>query len=199
MENQGKQYREDRVDIVTVAADDDPSEGYAIGYTNEGEWLEYSVQVKEAKAYEYELRTACGLNTSGIQLFIDDKEVSEEIEVPNTEDWNTYSVVKGKTKELPEGEHILKVLLTGAYANLDWIHFKGENGDDTGIMDEWSEENRHAPIELTVYNLFGKPLEVLSIHTDQIDALPDILENKGYPSGIYLVHAEGFSKLIICK
>ena len=100
---------------------------------------------------------------------------------------------------MAEGEHILKVLLTGAYANLDWIHFKGENGDDTGIMDEWSEENRHAPIELTVYNLFGKPLGVLSIYTDQIDALPDILENKGYPSGIYLVHAEGFSKLIICK
>lgn len=199
MENQGKQYREDRVDIVTVALDDDPSEGYAIGYTNEGEWLEYSVQVKEAKAYEYELRTACGLNTSGIQLFIDDKEVSEEIEVPNTEDWNTYSVVKGKTMELPEGEHILRVLLTGAYANLDWIHFKGENGDDTGIIDNWSEESGQTPIELTLYDLFGKPVGVLSIYTSQLDALPDILKNEGYASGIYVVHAEGFSKLIICR
>ena len=48
MENQGKEYREDRVDIVLN------DEGYAIGYTNEGEWLEYTIDVKKTKEYDFE-------------------------------------------------------------------------------------------------------------------------------------------------
>lgn len=199
-ENQGKQYREDRVDIVTVAVDDDPSEGYAIGYTNEGEWLEYSVQVKETKVYEYELRTACGLNTSGIQLFLDGKEVSQEIEVPNTVDWNTYSIVKGKTDELAEGEHILKVQLTGSYANLDWIRFIGENGDDTEYRDGWSDVTYDFPMEVRVCDLFGKQLDVLTLYSDsQINALSKMLKDKGYSSGVYLATSVFFRKLVLCK
>ncbi len=197
MENQGKQYREDRVDIVTVAVDDDPSEGYAIGYTNEGEWLEYSVQVKEQKAYDYELRTACGLNTSGIQLFLDDKEVSQEIEVPNTEDWNTYSIVKGKTEELAEGEHILKVLLTGAYANLDWIRFIGD-GDETSIT-EINNENITYPLSTDVYDMNGKYRGSIIIRSSDDEELKQQLRKINLPSGTYLIKGNEYHRILIHK
>ena len=197
MENQGKQYRDDRVDIVTVALDDDPSEGYAIGYTNEGEWLEYSVQVKEQKAYDYELRTACGLNTSGIQLFLDDKEVSQEIEVPNTEDWNTYSIVKGKTEELAEGEHILKVLLTGAYANLDWIRFIGD-GDETSIT-EINNENITYPLSTDVYDMNGKFRGSIIIRSADDEELKQQLRKINLPSGTYLIKGNEYRRIVIHK
>ena len=197
MENQGKQYRDDRVDIVTVALDDDPSEGYAIGYTNEGEWLEYSVQVKEQKAYDYELRTACGLNTSGIQLFLDDKEVSQEIEVPNTEDWNTYSIVKGKTEELAEGEHILKVLLTGAYANLDWIRFIGD-GDETSIT-EINTDNITYPLSTDVYDMNGKYRGSIIIRSADDEELKQQLRKINLPSGTYLIKGNEYRRIVIHK
>ena len=189
MENQGNQYREDRVDIVTVAPDDDPSEGYAIGFTNEGEWLEYSVQVKESKAYEYELRTACGLNTSGIQLFLDDKEVSQEIEIPNTEDWNTYTVVKGKTGELTEGEHILRVLLTAPYANLDWIRFIGE-GDVSAI--EVNNDAITYPFVATVYDLSGRLCGTITIQSSDDEELRLQLRKANLPAGTYLIKANQY-------
>ena len=196
MENQGKQYREDRVDIVTVAVDDDPSEGYAIGFTNEGEWLEYSVQVKESKAYEYELRTACGLNTSGIQLFLDDKEVSQEIEIPNTEDWNTYTVVKGKTGELTEGEHILRVLLTAPYANLDWIRFIGE-GDVSAI--EVNNDAITYPFVATVYDLSGRLCGTITIQSSDDEELRLQLRKENLPAGTYLIKANQYHRIFICK
>ncbi|MBO4531283.1 MAG: family 43 glycosylhydrolase [Paludibacteraceae bacterium] len=196
MENQGNQYREDRVDIVTVAPDDDPSEGYAIGFTNEGEWLEYSVQVKESKAYEYELRTACGLNTSGIQLFLDDKEVSQEIEIPNTEDWNTYTVVKGKTGELTEGEHILRVLLTAPYANLDWIRFIGE-GDVSAI--EVNNEAITYPFVATVYDLSGRLCGTITIQSSDDEELRLQLRKANLPAGTYLIKANQYHRIFICK
>ncbi len=196
MENQGKQYREDRVDIVTVAPDDDPSEGYAIGFTNEGEWLEYSVQVKESKAYEYELRTACGLNTSGIQLFLDDKEVSQEIEVPNTEDWNTYTVVKGKTGELTEGEHILRVLLTAPYANLDWIRFIGE-GDVSAI--EVNNDAITYPFVATVYDLSGRLCGTITIQSSDDEELRLQLRKANLPAGTYLIKGNEYRRIVIHK
>ena len=196
MENQGNQYREDRVDIVTVAPDDDPSEGYAIGFTNEGEWLEYSVQVKESKAYEYELRTACGLNTSGIQLFLDDKEVSQEIEIPNTEDWNTYTVVKGKTGELTEGEHILRVLLTAPYANLDWIRFIGE-GDVSAI--EVNNDAITYPFVATVYDLSGRLCGTITIQSSDDEELRLQLRKANLPAGTYLIKANQYHRIFICK
>ncbi len=197
MENQGKQYREDRVDIVTVAPDDDPSEGYAIGFTNEGEWLEYSVQVKESKAYEYELRTACGLNTSGIQLFLDDKEVSQEIEIPNTEDWNTYTVVKGKTEELTEGEHILRVLLTAPYANLDWIRFIGEGDVSSAI--EVNNEAITYPFVATVYDLSGRVCGTITIQSSDDEELRLQLRKANLPAGTYLIKANQYHRIFICK
>ncbi len=197
MENQGNQYREDRVDIVTVAPDDDPSEGYAIGFTNEGEWLEYSVQVKEPKAYEYELRTACGLNTSGIRLLLDDKEVSQEIEIPNTEDWNTYTVVKGKTEELTEGEHILRVLLTAPYANLDWIRFIGEGDVSSAI--EVNNEAITYPFVATVYDLSGRLCGTITIQSSDDEELRMQLRKANLPAGTYLIKANQYHRIFICK
>lgn len=194
MENQGGEYREDRVDVVTN------EEGYAVGYTNVGEWLEYTVDVKKTQTYEYEARVSCGLNTSGFQLYIDDKAITDEIEVPNTEVWDVYAVVKGETSEIEEGEHILKVMLTGAYANLDWIRFIGENGDDTEYRDEWSDVTYDFPMEVRVCDLFGKQLETLTLYSDdQIKDLAKVLKDKGYSSGVYLASSGAFRKLVLCR
>jgi hypothetical protein len=57
-ENQGGEYREDRVDVVSIK--DECGTGYAVGYTQKGEWLEYTVNVAAEGNLPYELSYATG-------------------------------------------------------------------------------------------------------------------------------------------
>jgi len=52
------------------------------------------------------------------------KAIADTVKVPNGGNWDTYTEVSGKTSEIAEGSHILKILITGNYANIDWIEFK---------------------------------------------------------------------------
>ena len=130
-------------------------------------------------------------------MFLDDKEVSQEIEVPNTEDWNTYSIVKGKTEELAEGEHILKVLLTGAYANLDWIRFIGD-GDETSIA-EINTDNITYPLSIDVYDMNGKYRGSIIIRSADDEELKQQLRKINLPSGTYLIKGNEYRRIVIHK
>lgn len=187
--NQGNEYRNERIDIVTN------DEGYSVGYTNKGEWMAYTVDVKKTMAYDFEARVACGLNTSGFKLLLDDKEISNEIEVPNTPDWDTYLTIKGKTQEMKEGEHILKVMLTGSYANLDWIRFID---DKTGTVN-LTNESFSFPMEVSVYDVAGKYLGTQTITSANSMDIAKILNNSGYPNNTYIVKSASFSKVVLCK
>lgn len=187
--NQGNEYRNERIDIVTN------DEGYSVGYTNKGEWMAYTVDVKKTMAYDFEARVACGLNTSGFKLLLDDKEISDEIEVPNTPDWDTYLTIKGKTQEMKEGEHILKVMLTGSYANLDWIRFID---DKTGTVN-LTNESFSFPMEVSVYDVAGKYLGTQTITSANSMDIANTLYNLGYPNNTYIVKSASFSKVVLCK
>lgn len=123
-ENKGKAYRNDGVDIEEIA------DGFAVGYTNEGEWMEYSVNVKTAGNYTVKARIASGSETSGFQLLLDDKELASAWMAPKTgEDWKTYKEVDVGEVKLTEGKHVLKILITGNYVNIDWIEFADKSLD----------------------------------------------------------------------
>jgi hypothetical protein len=125
--NEGNTYREDGVDVVGFGCSDtlntQDCKGFAIGYTQAGEWLEYSVNVVTASKYVFRANVATGLEGGSFQLFLDGKAVSDTILVPQGEDWNTYATIDGETAELAKGEHVLRILFTGSYVNLDWIKF----------------------------------------------------------------------------
>ena len=123
-DNQGKAYREDGVDIVQLDSAD-KSKGYAIGYTNEGEWLRYTVNVAETGTYEVKVNMATPSENAGIKLYIDGKAVTDDIIAKqNAEnDWSTYSAVSAKTKEIEKGEHALKLEIVGNNVNVDWMEF----------------------------------------------------------------------------
>lgn len=189
-DNQGNEYRDERVDIVTN------DNGYSIGYTNEGEWMEYTIDVKATKAYDFEARVSCGLNTSGFKMLIDDKAITDEVIVPNTVDWDTYEVVKGKTAEITEGEHILKVQLTGAYANLDWIRFLGDETTNSIIV---RNDVLQFPIQAKIYDISGKFLGEQTINSDNVNTIATQLQSAGFTQGVYVVKAKHYQRTIVCK
>ena len=123
-DNQGKAYREESVDIVQLDSAD-KSKGYAIGYTGEGEWLRYTVNVTETGTYEVKVNMATPSENAGVKLYIDGKAVTDEIIAKQNgeNDWSTYSEVSAKTKEIEKGEHALKVEIVGNNVNVDWLEF----------------------------------------------------------------------------
>lgn len=104
--------------------------GYVIGYTAQGEWLEYTVDVKQSGYYTCDATVASGLSGSGFTLSLADDGKSEElckISIPQTGDnsWDTYKVVNAKiAKELKAGKHIFRITITGPYGNIDKLDFK---------------------------------------------------------------------------
>jgi len=154
-ENKGGEYRKDAVDIVKIDS------GYAVGYTNPGEWLEYTVNIADDAEYFFTARVASGSDASSFQLSLDDKIVTDTVKIPNGGDWDTYTTVEGKTTKLDAGEHILRLTITGAFANIDWIRFASES-EPTKIISYQLDLNVANVGTYKVYNTQGRLMGTLS-------------------------------------
>ena len=67
-----------------------------------------------------------------MQLFIDNKAVSDSIIAKQGEDWSTYTAVQSQLGEIAAGEHVLKMQIVGNYVNIDNIRFcEGEKCEET--------------------------------------------------------------------
>lgn len=117
-------YRTDNegVDIVTGNG------GYAIGYTANGEWLEYTVNVKKNGTYGYKATVSSGTNNSGFRIGLM-KNGSEttlaRVSVPNTNSWDTYNTLSTEviSTKLYEGQQTIRITITGQNCNIDKIEF----------------------------------------------------------------------------
>jgi O-glycosyl hydrolase len=121
-------YREGTgVDIYKKAT------GYIVGYNQEGEWLEYSVNVKEAGDYTFFAAVASANATSSFNMTLDGKELTGDISVPKNdgeENYDDYNKVQ-KNVTLPAGEHILRFTVTGSWMDVDYFTFvKGKDATD---------------------------------------------------------------------
>ena len=117
-ENKGGEYRKDGVDI------EKGGDNYAVGYTQEGEWLEYTVVVEHDGVYGVGANYASGSESSGFSLLLDDNELVPARTLPKTgEDWSVYKTENLGNFDLKAGKHVLKILITGNYVNIDWLDF----------------------------------------------------------------------------
>ena len=117
-------YREGTgVDIYKKAT------GYVVGYNEEGEWLEYSVNVKEAGDYTMFASVATSNSTSGFSLSLDGKTLVENVALSGTS-FDDFTKVKANVT-LPAGEHILRMTVTGSWFDIDYFNFaKGKDAAD---------------------------------------------------------------------
>ncbi len=100
--------------------------GMVIGYTEPGDWLEYTVNFEKKGPYAIRANVSSGYNTSSFRLYVDDVPITDTLMVPQTGDekWDTYVEIGGTVDSVSVGKHILKLEVTGAYFNLDYIVFE---------------------------------------------------------------------------
>jgi hypothetical protein len=172
------------VDLVTIP------EGTAVGYTVAGEWLEYTVNVTGTTDKSFTARVASGSETSSFMLFLDDVAISDTIKIPAGADWDTYTEVTGQLNSLTEGEHVLKILITGSYVNIDWIALGLK---PTGFSNPLNLGALEAESTFRVFNVQGKQVgQFKASNRSNITQKTQMVVDK---SGVYLVKPQNDSKV----
>lgn len=118
--NRGNQYRNDNVDIRVT---DDTGGGHQVGWTKNGEWLEYTTNVT-AGTYNIELRASSNANNPGsVNIELDNVNLGT-INIEDTNSWNTFMTFNLNNISIAGGENkILRLSIIEGNLDLNFIRF----------------------------------------------------------------------------
>ncbi len=186
--NQGWQYRNDGVDIEESS--DSDGNGYQVGFTNDDEWLLFTVEVQESGFYNIVTRYAS--TSSGLfSLELDGFPIVDNIILYNTGSYSNFVNKLTQGIYLPAGTYKLKMkMITGGY-NLSSVNF-----DISEEIPEFSIEYAEAEEDLsTILLLLNQPLEIdqgiesshfgVFINSEEV-AISDIEISEENPQVIYI-------------
>ena len=211
-ENHGdvKDYRKDTtgVDLYKKAT------GIIVGYNSEGDWLEYTVNVKEAGDYTMFAAVAAAGSTSSFQMSIDGKAITDVISVPaakqGEENYDDYNKVSANVS-LTAGTHILRMTVTGSWFDVDYFTFvkgkdatdpepivtedpgtdePGDNpgtGDTTMVIGQKVQYDPNARQDYFVFDMHGVNMGILSAYGFESAAQILQTSNDVKSSGVYML------------
>jgi beta-glucosidase-like glycosyl hydrolase len=130
-------YRADGVDLETTADTQDTSAAggaYDMGWTNAGQWFDYTVNVATAGAYTISFRVASPYGISDALHIANSSgtDLTGAVAVPNTGGYETWTTVTA-TATLPAGQQTLRVDQDSNGWNFHYLSFaQGSNGSGGG-------------------------------------------------------------------
>jgi len=119
--NNGWMYRNDGVDVEK--SEDTQGTFYSVGWTEEGEWLLYTIDVESSAKYSIELRTAAPNSLGECRLMLDDHYLTEVISIPASGGWKNWQTVVLDSVEIPSGKHQLTLSIIQSGFNINFIRF----------------------------------------------------------------------------
>lgn len=167
--------------------------GVVVGYNQAGEWLEYTVNIKEAGDYTMYASVATDNSTAGFKLSIDGDAVAE-VSVSGSS-WDEFTKVKTNVT-LPAGEHILRFEVTGDWFDIDYLNFvAGKDApENTTAIADVKFQNK---VEKT-YNVFSLTgVKIGTVDLSRMDA-PKALNAAGFAKGVYMLkQVQGSKKFMV--
>lgn len=123
-------YRESGVDIYKKAT------GYVVGYIQKGEWLEYTVDVKETGTYTMYAAVASD-GGGAFKLSVDGKDITDSIIVPKAvkvegdtaQNFDDFYKVKADIN-LKAGKQIIRFTALTDWFDIDYINFVAQGEPD---------------------------------------------------------------------
>jgi len=119
--NQGAVYRTEGVDIGEFSPD-----LFNIGWTVNGEWLEYTINVAETGLYDVGIVYSAGRTTPakiGLDLSEEGTVLFSNFNLPITGNWNTYTTLTKTGVQLTAGKQILRLNIITSGCNIDKLIF----------------------------------------------------------------------------
>ena len=112
----------DDVDVASYGTD------CVLSYTQEGEWVEYTVDIMEEGLYKLKTTVYSGGDGGLFQLQLGGRGITPPIRIDSTGDWGAAGVITTNGVELPKGRHILRLFLiengeVGSVGNIASIEF----------------------------------------------------------------------------
>ena len=117
--NQGGAYRSEDVDIQPTT---DIGGGFNVGWIESGEWLEYTIDVAAAGAYQLRFRTArAPAGSSTLRVLVAGVDKTGSVTIPRTVGSQTWTTVTKTGVSLEAGIQKLRIEMVGNAFNLNWI------------------------------------------------------------------------------
>jgi len=111
--NNGWSLRNDGVDIEASIAN--PS-GYAVGFIDSGEWLEYTAEITQAGNYTIIARVASDNSNGAFRVKVDGKPIGSDVRVSNTGGYQSWQQVVVGSDDFEAGTVLIRVeMLTGGF------------------------------------------------------------------------------------
>ena len=120
--NQGDFRLEEGVDVSLT-----DNEGYTVGWTGAGEWMEYTINAENAGVYKATIRYASGNESGGGPFWFEreNTKISEDIFVPFTgTDWNVWQNTIVEEVNLIKGEQIIRLKIDNGGFNIGKMTFE---------------------------------------------------------------------------
>lgn len=137
--NSGWFYRNDGVDIE-ICEDNTNTNGYAVGYFEDDEWMLYTVNVTKTAVYNINMRTASENSDGLFYLQEDGADICQPVNVVSSGGWQSWQTTTISNVILSQGIHKLKILAIKGGFNLSSLEFT-EVGETTDILAEYVSAN----------------------------------------------------------
>lgn len=158
--NQGYSYRNDGVDIE--ACTDNTSNGFNVGWTQQGEWLLYTVGVDSTAAYTIDFRYAANGSSGKFILQLNGQPITPVQALPSTGGWSTWQTHTIENVVLEKGTHQLKLHIDNSGFNINYLKF-------------------HSMLELGAITP-----EIIHLKTDATGEFIEMISNVGYDTSATL-------------
>lgn len=116
--NRGHVYRNDGVDIRG-----DINNSYFVSNMEEGEWLQYTLNVKQEGTYTIQLTVASNKDSAQLSVSVVDAKINSDIAVPNTGSVNKWQIVELPGVSLSSGKKVVRIFVRKGECNLKSIRF----------------------------------------------------------------------------
>src|SRR6185436_5284104 len=122
--NRGGAYRPD--DAVDLTADPSNSRTYLLGWTQAGEWLNYSVDVAQTQTYTLSVQVAAQGPCGVFHIAVDGVDWTGPLRIPDTGGWYSWRTIEKSGLRLAAGRHTLRLVFdtdgaTSGVGNIDWL------------------------------------------------------------------------------
>jgi endoglucanase len=121
--NRGGRYRNDGVDIGMST--DSSGNGYAVGWTEPGEWLQYTLTVPSKGYYTVRLRSKSNApdDPGTIALMIGDKKITDDVVLKSNNSKDVWNTTEIRNVLLEQGRQNLRLFVVKGGFDLSSIEF----------------------------------------------------------------------------
>jgi len=130
--NNGGEFRPD--EGVDINVTQDIGGGFHVGWTDPGEWIEYTVDVATAGVYDIDLRVGCPTSGEKCHLEFNSVNVTGSIDLPNTGGYQNWETVTVKNVSLQAGQQIMRFVSETDNFNVNYFEVKASVAEPGDIL-----------------------------------------------------------------